>query len=305
MNNIWEEKSYTEPEKNFLSCNVLGQEGITSEIKNDSTNNKCKDIGKKWERTCHSCSSLLSYSDKYKLLRAEKTGSKCIKCCNKHPPDNNIYFRFCPKCNRRLDYITKGRFALANKNNSKCKSCARPESARGRVASQEARKNMSLAQTGRKHSNETKRKMRGEGNGMYGVYRCGEQNPFYGKKHTEETRKKMRLAMCKKIVQKNKETGQIANVNPNETKYFAKLDREMGWNGIFYGKSSEQHLLDIGYFVDYYEPTLNIVVEYDEPRHYKCGNLRSRDVERMNNIKTALGCRFLRYNEKTGLITEY
>jgi len=254
MNNIWEEKSYTEPEKNFLSCNVLGQEDITNEIKSDSTSNKCKDIGKKWERKCPDCSDILFYSNKYTLANAKKAHTRCKRCSLKTPKAIN---------------------------------------------------NLRLGQMGRKHTESTLQKMRGNNNGMYGVYRCGEQNPFYGKKHTEKTRKKMRLAMCKKIVQKNKETGQIANVNPNETKYFTKLDVEMEWNGIFYGKSSEQHLLDIGYFVDYYEPTLNIVVEYDEPRHYRCGKLRSRDVERMNNIKIDLGCRFLRYNEKTGLLTEY
>lgn len=33
---------------------------------------------------------------------------------------------------------------------------------------------------------------RGERNGMYGISRTGEQNPFYGKKHTEDTIKRIR-----------------------------------------------------------------------------------------------------------------
>lgn len=216
-----------------------------------------------------------------------------------------IWIRKCQTCNNEITYNRRCNYLKAERNKCRCKKCRAKESNRGRIPSEEARRNMSLAQRGRKHPEHVLQKMRGENNGMYGVYRCAEKNPFYGKKHSEEARKKMRLAMCKKIVQKNKETGQVANVNPNETKYFSELDKKMGWNGIFYGKSSEQHLLNIGYFVDYYEPTLNIVVEYDEPRHYKCGKLRDKDVERMNNIKTELGCRFLRYNEKIDLLTEY
>lgn len=283
----------------------INQNPTICETEKLSAKKECKSIGTNWKRNCPTCGKTLFYSDKYKLERAIKLNSKCTKCCNKNPPDNNIYYRLCPKCECRLDYITKGRFTLANKNNSKCKSCAMSEMNKGRVASVDARIKMSLAQKGRKHSETTLQKMRGKRNGMYGVFRCGEQNPFYGKKHTEETRMKMRLAMCQKIVQRNRETGQIANVNPNETKYFMELEKKMGWNGVFYGKSPEQHLLDIGYFVDYYEPFLNIVVEYDEPKHYRCGKLRNRDIERMNNIKIKLGCRFLRYNEKTGSLTEH
>jgi very-short-patch-repair endonuclease len=246
-------------------------------------------------------------SSNYKELgRGDTTNETKLDSTNGRCNDTGkIWKRKCPTCNNDIKYNRRCNYLKADRNKCRCKKCYTKDTNRGRFPTECARRNMSAAHKGKKHTESTLQKMRGNNNGMYGVYRCGEQNPFYGKKHTEETRKKMRLAMCKKIVQKNKETGQIANVNPNETKYFTKLDREMEWNGIFYGKSSEQHLLDIGYFVDYYEPTLNIVVEYDELRHYRCGKLRSRDVERMNNIKTALGCRFLRYNEKTGLLTEY
>lgn len=113
---------------------------------------------------------------------------------------------------------------------------------------------------------------------------------------------KMRIAMCRKIVQKSRVTGKIANVNPRETEYFSSLERLTGWDGVFYGKNTEQTLLEIGYFVDYYEPTLNIVVEYDEPKHYRCGKLRERDVVRMHNIKTSLKCRFFRFNEKDNTV---
>lgn len=65
---------------------------------------------------------------------------------------------------------------------------------------EETRKAFSRAATGRKMSEEAKRKLsiqhtglhKGEKNNFYGVHMTGESNPFYGKKHTEETKQKMK-----------------------------------------------------------------------------------------------------------------
>lgn len=38
----------------------------------------------------------------------------------------------------------------------------------------------------------------GENNPMYGIHKCGKDNPLYGRKATEETKKKMRLAWIKR-----------------------------------------------------------------------------------------------------------
>ena len=161
---------------------------------------------------------------------------------------------------------------------------------------------MSNAQRGRKHSEETKQKMRGENNGMFGIFRCGEKNPFYGKKHDDETRKRMRISALKRI----SKNGGGANIGKKENDYFFYLEKEKNWDGVFHGKSGKQFIVwELGYSIDYYEPNLNIVVEYDEPKHYRCGILKSKDVERMNIIKSHLGCRFFRYNEKSGKLLEY
>jgi hypothetical protein len=56
----------------------------------------------------------------------------------------------------------------------------------------------------------------------------------------------------------------------------------------------------VGYFLDAYDKERNIVVEYDEPKHYDVyGNLKQKDVLRQQRIITHLGCRFFRYNERT------
>ena len=55
-----------------------------------------------------------------------------------------------------------------------------------------------------------------------------------------------------------------------------------------------------------YDKEKNIVVEYDEPRHYdRYGNLRKKDVDRMNEIQHHLQCEFWRYNEKTKTLKRY
>ena len=225
----------------------------------------------------------------------------CIEC----QPIMRLWERNCPKCRKILKYKSKYLRDVAHRKISNCKSCGRMGINKGRKHSDATKLNMSRSQKGRKHSEETKEKMRGENNGMYGTYRIKENNPFYGRKHTLESRRKMRLSTINKKMQRNK-LGQIANVNPKETDYFKKMESEFGWNGIFYGKQDKQmHLDDLGYFPDYYEPNLNIVVEYDEPRHYIQSNLREKDIIRMNEIKDHLKCKFYRYNEKTDELKEW
>ena len=112
----------------------------------------------------------------------------------------------------------------------------------------------------------------------------------------------MRISALKRVIK----SGGGANIGKKENDYFFSLEKETGWDGIFYGKSKKQFILwEYGYSLDYYEPNKNIVVEYDEPRHYVCGVLKTKDVDRMNIIKTHLKCRFFRYNEKTGILREY
>ena len=89
------------------------------------------------------------------------------------------------------------------------------------------------------------------------------------------------------------------SVNRSEGKYFTDLEIQNGWNGIFYEKNKAQFLVEnLGYFVDYYDPVKNIVVEYDETKHYNPDwTLKQKDIKRQNEIIKYLHCRFYRYNE--------
>ena len=60
-----------------------------------------------------------------------------------------------------------------------------------------------------------------------------------------------------------------------------------------------------GYFVDGYDKDLNIVFEYDEPKHYidiENNLLKDKDIQRQNIIINKLNCSFWRYNEKLNLL---
>lgn len=235
---------------------------------------------------------------------------------------NNNLSRNCPRCHKEILY---GEVWYRNKQErlgTICKSCSNHNKGKslplsvkqkignakkGKIASIETRQKMSISQTGRKHPENVKQKMKGCGNGMYGVHRYNNKNPFHGKRHTDESKRKMRVAACEKVLKLlRSKNGRFANSNPKESGFFNNLEKERNWNGIYCNKYQIQHFIkNLGYFVDYYEPTLNIVVEYDEPRHYVYGNLKEKDIKRMNNIKNYLGCRFLRFNEYTKEIKEY
>lgn len=62
--------------------------------------------------------------------------------------------------------------------------------------------------------------------------------------------------------------------------------------GTFNIKSIKQYNVD-GCRIDFYIPSLNIAVEYDEEQHYNKFNMKL-DIEREKYIKSKLNCEFIR-----------
>ena len=126
---------------------------------------------------------------------------------------------------------------------------------------------------------------------------------FLGKKHSNETKEKMRnsaieyLKTCKNI--------KCPRYNKNSIQYINELNEKMNWNLQHAENGGEVQIC--GYFVDGYDKELNIVFEYDEAGHYidVYNNILSdRDIDRQNYIIKNLNCRFFRYNEKLDLLYE-
>lgn len=275
---LWEENGNMTPKIKNEKQKEKITNSIIYETEKKFSKKECLNIGKVWKRICPKCGKTLYHTEKWVRDRFVRLNKNCGSCSNHN------------KVRGGLLGSTKQILSIQRK---------------GKRPSLSARLNMSKSQIGRKHSEETKRKMSGENNGMYDIHRYGKLNPFSGKKHTEESRKKMRVAMLSKIKERYG-NGFLANVGTKESSFLEKLEKERNWNGIYYGKSKTQHFInELGYIVDYYEPNLNIVVEYDEPRHYVNGQLKEKDIKRMTEITQHLGCRFYRYNERTKELKEY
>lgn len=164
-------------------------------------------------------------------------------------------------------------------------------------------------------------KLSGKRNPMYG--KTKENNPFYKKRHTTETKLKIQ-ARCKGLnigipktephklkirlahINRIKKLGYYWRGNYNSTacEYFDKLNKQNGWNLQHALNGGELNIL--GYQMDSYDKNRNIIIEYDEPHHYTItGELKNKDVIRMNKIIQYLNCQFFRFNEKTQTLKEY
>ena len=254
-----------------------------------------------------------------------------------------MYTKNCPTCGEMQTYASNKGLKTAIRKNRECKSCVNTKERHpnfGKPPSEKTRELLRIANTGKKRSEETKEKHRnnnlGEKNPMYG--KRGELCRFYGikcsddlkeklsklkkgvplseehrknislaqigTKHSEETKRKMRISRINNIIENN--GGVKPSINKRSFEYFSNLEKEKNWDGLFGFKNYEYHIKELGYFIDYYEPNLNIVVEYDEVPHYNIDNsLKEKDIVRMEQIKEYLKCKFFRYNERIKELKEY
>lgn len=122
------------------------------------------------------------------------------------------------------------------------------------------------------------------------------KHPFKDKHHSEETKQKLR----EKYIERMIKNGRIATFNINACEYFDKLNKENNWN-LQHAKNGGE-IICCGYWIDAYDKINNIVVEFDERKHYidPINNiLKEKDIERQNIIINKLGCTFYRYNSIT------
>jgi hypothetical protein len=128
----------------------------------------------------------------------------------------------------------------------------------------------------------------------------GEKSPSYGRKHTEEEK----LRMCKprsdafrqKLREKALARGGGPNYNEGACEFFTLLNDLYDWDGVFATRGGEYQVL--GYSLDYYEPNLNLVIEWDEEGHYTDDQLGPRDRRRQREIIKHLGCCFIRIRQR-------
>lgn len=159
----------------------------------------------------------------------------------------------------------------------------------GLIPDKKARMSMSLAHLGIRPSEEVRKKLSLKKEEYFKTH----PGTMLGKKHSKKTRKKMREIRIEYI----KEYGggklgdYFINIGRQEKPILDKLESYFGCKFI------RQYFVDMA-FVDGYCPELNLVVEVDEPYHYKNGVLREEDVIRQQKVIDELGCNFIRIKTK-------
>jgi len=90
------------------------------------------------------------------------------------------------------------------------------------------------------------------------------------------------------------------NYNKLACQFFDYLNSEMGWNGVHALNGGEFYISEYGYWVDYYESSKNMVIEWDErTHHFKNKERVKKDIVREENIKALLKCKFIRIPDKS------
>ena len=150
----------------------------------------------------------------------------------------------------------------------------------GHQVSIEAREKLRKINLGKKQTIETRKKRSKSLKG----------HPNYLKSQSEEAKKKIGLSSRLRIKEQLEKYGIIPlpNFNIKACEYFKKFDEEHNTKGRYalYG-GGEYYIKELGYWVDYFNPDLKLIMEYDEPRHYLTdGSLRLRDITRQTEIQS-------------------
>jgi hypothetical protein len=224
-----------------------------------------------------------------------------------------VYKRECSKCHKELIYLDYRHWWRAEQEKSICRSCSKKGKPNGRFGTRHSAKTIEKIRLGNigKHSvsTDTRTKLSIARKGMKlpleWKQKMWHRTPWNkGKTHSEETKLKLRIATIEHLRKNGVKFGcdGAANFNPNACKFIDNLNLMFGWK-IRHAKNGGEVEI-YGYFVDGYDEKRNIIIEYDEPRHYKGdGTLKSKDVRRQNRIINKVNpSKFLRYNEKENVL---
>lgn len=267
-----------------MKPNLNGSVSGINETLIESKKKEWNDTGKKWVRNCPECKTEIVYTDRWYYNSCCKLNRLC-KVCSKKGSRNGSFGKHTSE---------ESKEKIRDKHRQKKSS---DYYWFGKELSEETK--IKLREYRKKHPiKKTKEQIRIDALKMAGnKYRKGIP-------HTVETKIHLRSVMVEKIRQ---QTGIISpNYNRSSCLYFEWLNKWNSWNGRYALNGGERYIKELGYWVDYYEPKYNVVVEWDEKRHYNPdGSLKENDLVRMSRIKTFLDCRFFRYNEKSNELKEY
>jgi len=115
-------------------------------------------------------------------------------------------------------------------------------------------------------------------------YRQSHCNINRNRKQSAESRQKRRLSHIARI--ESLGVNVYPNWNPKACEYFKEYDSIHGTNGQYATNGGEYRIKELGYWVDYINHEMKIIMEWDEKRHFDSnGNLNEKDILRQDEIQ--------------------
>jgi|SRR3990167_728483 len=204
-----------------------------------------------------------------------------------------------PNFGKHLSEETKKKLSEARKGKRLSEETKKKmsEAKKGKVFSEETKQKISRTCKGKPLSEETKQNISkgSKGKRLSEEHRKSISKARKGKQHSEETKQKMRLSAIKRIEQNNLDGNQLCPAyNPKSIPIIEEYGKANGYSFQYAENGGEHFIKDLGYWVDVYDKTKNVVVEYYERAHK---NKVDRDEIRKQEIINHLNCEFIEIRE--------
>ncbi len=258
---------------------------------------------------------MLNYGRKDSMLAATKTGSLCGKCGHtgkrgpRIPTTDSTFSKPCPICFYQMRYRSLEALRNGIRHNSTCKQCHASKS-----SPDDLKRNCSVCQSIITHKTKFLRNRARKLD--YPCRSCGGRGKIPWNKgipHTTETLEKISSSLKGRtfdsdwtekiskahrirLSEKLRGANRCPRYNLVACRLFDEINASLGWNGQYGTNGKEYYIKSLGYWVDYYEPNLNIVIEYDET-HHKSVFHTIKDTKRQADIVKELNCKFYRIRE--------
>jgi len=249
------------------------------------------------------CSGLTVSEYKEKYSTSDLMDDDVKIACAHHGVDNSSWVaekhnksswkRTC-QCGRIVVHRSYEAYLRSKKINT-CTKCIVRDHWIGKLHSVESKSRISLANKGKdynksrlgvRESEETRRRK--------SIALKGNKS-WLGRKHSDSTRQKMSEARAKLLLQRFGEEHQISPwYNKTACALFETINKFFGWNGQHAENGGEFYIG--GYWLDYYEPFQNIVIEFDEPRH-DIPSVKEKDLIKQKYVTEQLKCKFIRIKQ--------
>ena len=222
-----------------------------------------------YNKICEYCEN--KYSSKYKSSKfcsrkCSDLGRKKSKWNTEKLKRKNI---ICPTCKEIIEVHTCSKKIYCS---NRC-----------RYKSTEWRKNNSKSHKGLKRSKEVREKISKSKVGIKfsNSHRKNLSDSHKGNRLSKKTKEKLRLIHISRI--KNNHN-QWQSYNDKASEWFHEFDKHYNTSGD-YAKNNNGERCIKGFYVDYINDDLKIIIEWDESYHYKNGKLSNKDIKRQELIQ--------------------